>query len=59
MSGHDHEPVTLTPKKHKQHSTPCEIAAQAASLRAGMANGQMSFNSLSHGLPGIGEEMQM
>ncbi|RYP28960.1 hypothetical protein DL767_006973 [Monosporascus sp. MG133] len=46
-------------KYHKQHSTPCEIAAQAASLRAGMASGQMSFNNLSHGLPGIGEEMQI
>lgn len=51
--------VMLTPEKHKQHSTPCEIAAQAASLRAGMAaNGQI-FGNLAHGLPGIGEEMQM
>ncbi|KAK7751197.1 Transcriptional regulator of ribosomal biogenesis proteins [Diatrype stigma] len=31
----------------------------AASLRAGMASGQMSFNNLSHGLQGISEDMQM
>ncbi|KAI0016148.1 hypothetical protein F4780DRAFT_773073 [Xylariomycetidae sp. FL0641] len=48
-------------KYHKQHSSACEIQAQAASIRANLANGQMTFNmaNLSHGLPGIGEEMQM
>ncbi|KXJ91253.1 hypothetical protein Micbo1qcDRAFT_233795 [Microdochium bolleyi] len=46
-------------KYHKQHSTPCEIAAQAAAIRQNLAGGQMPFNSPSSGLPGIGEEMQM
>ncbi|KAI1323213.1 hypothetical protein F5Y16DRAFT_412752 [Xylariaceae sp. FL0255] len=49
-------------KYHKQHSTACEIQAQAASIRANLSNPQMNFNMgniTSHGLPGIGEEMQM
>ncbi|KAH7027739.1 uncharacterized protein B0I36DRAFT_247305 [Microdochium trichocladiopsis] len=46
-------------KYHKQHSTPCEIAAQAAAIRQNLAGGQMPFSSPSAGLPGIGEEMQM
>lgn len=45
--------------QHKQHSTPCEIAAQAAAIRQNLAGGQMPFNNASTGLPGIGEEMQM
>ncbi|KAJ8123365.1 hypothetical protein ONZ43_g674 [Nemania bipapillata] len=48
-------------KYHKQHSSACEIQAQAASIRANLSNNQMTFNvgNLAHGLPGIGEEMQM
>ncbi|KAI0594804.1 hypothetical protein F4775DRAFT_585937 [Biscogniauxia sp. FL1348] len=48
-------------KYHKQHSSACEIQAQAANIRANLANGTLSFNmaQLTHGLPGIGEEMQM
>ncbi|KAI1333839.1 hypothetical protein F5Y15DRAFT_410040 [Xylariaceae sp. FL0016] len=48
-------------KYHKQHSSACEIQAQAASIRASFTNGQTPFNlgNLSQGLPGIGEEMQM
>ncbi|KAH8682171.1 hypothetical protein BX600DRAFT_35691 [Xylariales sp. PMI_506] len=56
-------------KYHKLHSPACEIAAQAAGLKAALAAGagnQMGFNlsninipGLSHGLPGIGEDMQM
>ncbi|OTB05662.1 hypothetical protein M426DRAFT_128051 [Hypoxylon sp. CI-4A] len=52
-------------KYHKQHSSACEIQAQAANIRANLANNQMSFNmgngmgNMSHGLPGIGEEMQL
>ncbi|KAI8965422.1 hypothetical protein F5Y11DRAFT_313069 [Daldinia sp. FL1419] len=49
-------------KYHKQHSSACEIQAQAANIRANLAaNNQMSFNmaNISHGLPGIGEEMQL
>ncbi|GAP84300.1 putative C2H2 transcription factor [Rosellinia necatrix] len=47
-------------KYHKQHSSACEIQAQAASIRANLSNNQMAFNmNLTHGLPGIGEEMQM
>ncbi|KAI1309834.1 hypothetical protein F5Y03DRAFT_382938 [Xylaria venustula] len=49
-------------KYHKQHSSACEIQAQAASIRANLSSGQqMGFNmgNMSHGLPGIGEEMQM
>ncbi|CAJ2499966.1 Uu.00g028190.m01.CDS01 [Anthostomella pinea] len=48
-------------KYHKQHSSACEIQAQAASIRANLSNNQMPFNmaQLNHGLPGIGEEMQM
>ncbi|KAI0392785.1 hypothetical protein F5Y17DRAFT_467309 [Xylariaceae sp. FL0594] len=48
-------------KYHKQHSSACEIQAQAASIRANLSNPQMAFNmgNLSHGLPGIGEDMQM
>ncbi|KAI2622525.1 hypothetical protein GGR54DRAFT_630026 [Hypoxylon sp. NC1633] len=45
-------------KYHKQHSSACEIQAQAANIRANLANNQMPFN-MSHGLPGIGEEMQL
>ncbi|KAI1123247.1 hypothetical protein F5Y10DRAFT_57247 [Nemania abortiva] len=47
-------------KYHKQHSSACEIQAQAASIRANLSNNQMTFNvgNLT-GLPGIGEEMQM
>ncbi|KAJ3572477.1 hypothetical protein NPX13_g5039 [Xylaria arbuscula] len=48
-------------KYHKQHSSPCEIQAQAASIRANLSSNQMGFNmsNITHGLPGIGEEMQM
>ncbi|KAI2628017.1 hypothetical protein GGS26DRAFT_129845 [Hypomontagnella submonticulosa] len=48
-------------KYHKQHSSACEIQAQAANIRANLANNQMSFNmaNINHGLPGIGEEMQL
>ncbi|KAI0431587.1 hypothetical protein F5Y09DRAFT_330283 [Xylaria sp. FL1042] len=48
-------------KYHKQHSSACEIQAQAASIRANLSNNQMGFNmgNITHGLPGIGEEMQM
>ncbi|KAI5863017.1 hypothetical protein GGS23DRAFT_605133 [Durotheca rogersii] len=48
-------------KYHKQHSSACEIQAQAANIRANLANSQMSFNmaGMNHGLPGIGEEMQL
>ncbi|KAJ2988079.1 hypothetical protein NUW58_g4164 [Xylaria curta] len=48
-------------KYHKQHSSACEIQAQAASIRANLSNNQMAFNvgNLAHGLPGIGEDMQM
>ncbi|KAI0126438.1 hypothetical protein BJ170DRAFT_684028 [Xylariales sp. AK1849] len=60
-------------KYHKLHSPACEIAAQAAGLKAALAAGagnQMGLNvpnmanlsnmsSMSHGLPGIGEDMQM
>ncbi|KAK6949496.1 hypothetical protein Daesc_009578 [Daldinia eschscholtzii] len=49
-------------KYHKQHSSACEIQAQAANIRANLAaNNHMSFNmaNISHGLPGIGEEMQL
>ncbi|KAI0158212.1 hypothetical protein GGR57DRAFT_490838 [Xylariaceae sp. FL1272] len=54
-------------KYHKQHSSACEIQAQAASIRANLSNPQMNFNMgglnspgmpASQGLPGIGEEMQ-
>jgi transcription factor SFP1 len=67
--------VVLTRKKHKQHSPACEAAANIAAMRAGWAAnaaGQASINmaslsnislgnglGMSHGLPGIGEEMQM
>ncbi|KAI1204826.1 uncharacterized protein F4807DRAFT_454416 [Annulohypoxylon truncatum] len=47
-------------KYHKQHSSACEIQAQAANIRANLANSQMSFNMAGmNGLPGIGEEMQL
>ncbi|KAI1106171.1 hypothetical protein F4804DRAFT_60700 [Jackrogersella minutella] len=53
-------------KYHKQHSSACEIQAQAANIRANLANSQMSFNmtgmngaGMPNGLPGIGEEMQL
>ncbi|KAI0178916.1 hypothetical protein GGR52DRAFT_579019 [Hypoxylon sp. FL1284] len=48
-------------KYHKQHSSACEIQAQAANIRANLANSQMSFSmaNMNHGLPGIGEEMQL
>lgn len=46
-------------KYHKQHSSACEIQAQAANIRANLANSQMSFNMSMNGLPGIGEEMQL
>ncbi|KAI6083582.1 hypothetical protein F4821DRAFT_191367 [Hypoxylon rubiginosum] len=52
-------------KYHKQHSSACEIQAQAANIRANLANssmnGSMNFNmsNMNHGLPGIGEEMQL
>ncbi|KAI0009437.1 hypothetical protein F4779DRAFT_627809 [Xylariaceae sp. FL0662B] len=51
-------------KYHKQHSSACEIQAQAANIRANLANNQLPFNmgnlpNMSHGLPGIGEDMQM
>ncbi|KAI4859267.1 hypothetical protein F4820DRAFT_462621 [Hypoxylon rubiginosum] len=48
-------------KYHKQHSSACEIQAQAANIRANLANNQMSFNmaNMNQGLPGIGEEMQL
>ncbi|OTA91172.1 hypothetical protein M434DRAFT_76768 [Hypoxylon sp. CO27-5] len=46
-------------KYHKQHSSACEIQAQAANIRANLANNQMSFNMSMNGLPGIGEEMQL
>ncbi|KAI1804733.1 hypothetical protein F4811DRAFT_518932 [Daldinia bambusicola] len=49
-------------KYHKQHSSACEIQAQAANIRANLAaNNQMTFSmaNLTHGLPGIGEEMQL
>ncbi|TGJ87553.1 hypothetical protein E0Z10_g1174 [Xylaria hypoxylon] len=46
-------------KYHKQHSSACEIQAQAASIRANLSNNQIGFNmgNLTQGLPGIGEEM--
>ncbi|KAK9416488.1 hypothetical protein SUNI508_01905 [Seiridium unicorne] len=62
-------------KYHKQHSPACEAAANIAAMRAGWAanaGGQPNINmsnlsnmsmgtplGMSHGLPGIGEEMQM
>lgn len=47
-------------KYHKQHSSACEIQAQAASIRANLSSNQVTFNVGNlHGLPGIGEEMQM
>lgn len=48
-------------KYHKTHSPQCEIAAQAAELKATWATSSTNHMSqtMSHGLPHIGEDMQL